>query len=211
MRALRWTLVTLSAVISVVTISFAFTLVVAHTKLGHPYKVNAQHAHQLIGFVNDLENTYGPIHHIGCYSRWGHIRYSLHHSGNACDIEQTGWSRTSYRPMYHVGWLARKWGLRDGCSFRDCGHVDSGSFTDQAPAGLVASAEIPYSGEAGGSHGYSLAAVEEKPKLKVMKVAKRTKRQAVRVATLWERSDAGDHCVNLGGRLACFSKRVVPL
>jgi hypothetical protein len=26
--------------------------------------------------------------------------------------------------MYHVGALARKWGLRDGCTFSDCGHVD---------------------------------------------------------------------------------------
>jgi hypothetical protein len=28
--------------------------------------------------------------------------------------------------MYHVGDLAAKWGLRDGCSFGDCGHIDDG-------------------------------------------------------------------------------------
>lgn len=41
----------------------------------------------------------------------------------ACDIDQTGWNKTA-GPMYRAKALAAKWGLRDGCTFRDCGHVD---------------------------------------------------------------------------------------
>jgi hypothetical protein len=51
------------------------------------------------------------------------VKRSRHYSGNACDFDQTGWNRTA-RVMYRVGDLAAKWGLRNGCSFGDCGHVD---------------------------------------------------------------------------------------
>ena len=137
---------TIAAVVATVAIAEAFNLVVAHTKLGHSYKVNQAHSRQFIGFVDDLERTYGPIRFIGCYSRWGHVHHSLHHTGNACDIEQHGWGRTSYRAMYHIAWLAHKHGLRDGCSFTDCGHVDTGGplWAHGGPPGLVAQAEIPY-------------------------------------------------------------------
>lgn len=133
-----------AALFSVVSVE-AFNLIVAHTRMGHPYKVNQQHAAQFIGFINDLERFYRPIRHLGCFSRWGHVSMSQHHTGNACDIEQFGWSRTTYIPMYRIGWLARKWGLRDGCSFRDCGHVDAGgpSWANGAPPGQIARAEIP--------------------------------------------------------------------
>jgi len=62
---------------------------------------------------------------VGCYSATGHMPNSLHHSGRACDFAQEGRNRT-VSIMYHSGDLIRKFGLRDGCSFGDCGHVDTG-------------------------------------------------------------------------------------
>jgi len=35
--------------------------------------------------------------------------------------------------MYRVGDLTRKYGLRNGCSFSDCGHIDLGRLTAHAP------------------------------------------------------------------------------
>ena len=135
----------MAAIVAAAIPTWGFNLIVAHTKLGHVYKVNQAHAKQFIGFVNDLENHYGSIRHIGCYARWGHVHLSQHHVGNACDIEQSGWGRTSYRAMYRIAGLAHKWGLRDGCSFGDCGHVDAGGYgwANGAPPGMVARAEIP--------------------------------------------------------------------
>jgi hypothetical protein len=70
-------------------------------------------------------------HHVGCFAAHGHIRNSLHHSGRACDFDQTGWNATApfmYTQQAHA--LVASVGLRDGCDFhsrRDCGHVDAGS------------------------------------------------------------------------------------
>lgn len=76
------------------------------------------------GFIADVvaRGFKGGVH---CYASGGHVAGSLHYSGRACDFAQRGWGLT-VRPMYRVADLARKWGLRDGCTFRDCGHIDSG-------------------------------------------------------------------------------------
>lgn len=92
-------------------------------------KVAAAVAEAMKGFINEVvaldDGLIGQVH---CYAAHGHIRHSLHHTGNACDFAQTGWDRT--RPvMYDIRELASKWGLRDGCSFKhrkDCGHIDVG-------------------------------------------------------------------------------------
>lgn len=99
----------------------AFTLVRVETKAGM-ITVNSDYAWRLKGFIDALPYTPRSVH---CFARYGHVRHSLHHIGGACDIDQHGRNRTS-RPMYHVAALAAAWGLRDGCSFRDCGHVDIG-------------------------------------------------------------------------------------
>ena len=44
-----------------------------------------------------------------------HVSNSLHFSGDACD----------FRPS-PIGRLAGQYGLRDGCSFHDCMHIDNG-------------------------------------------------------------------------------------
>ncbi len=64
----------------------------------------------------------GDVH---CYASGGHVANSLHYSGHACDFAQGGRNRT-VSIMYHAGDLIRSAGLRDGCSFHDCGHVDTG-------------------------------------------------------------------------------------
>lgn len=76
----------------------------------------------ILGFIADVVSMgfRGPVH---CYASGGHVAHSNHYTGHACDFAQTGWGRT-VRPMYHVADLAHKWGLRDGCTFTDCGHID---------------------------------------------------------------------------------------
>lgn len=44
-----------------------------------------------------------------------HVRHSRHFTGNACD----------FRPS-PLGRLAGQFGLRNGCSFHDCMHIDNG-------------------------------------------------------------------------------------
>lgn len=79
-------------------------------------------ADRFSGFIGDVvaRGFRGRVH---CFARGGHVRHSNHYTGQACDFAQRGWGRT-VAPMYHVRDLAAKWGLRDGCSFGDCGHID---------------------------------------------------------------------------------------
>lgn len=81
-------------------------------------------ADKMSGFISDVvaRGFKGRVH---CFALGGHVRNSLHYRAEACDFAQRGWGKT-VRPMYHVRDLAAKWGLRDGCSFGDCGHIDSG-------------------------------------------------------------------------------------
>lgn len=81
-------------------------------------------APKIQGFISDLvARGYTPSR-VTCFSMAkSHVRNSNHFWGGACDFNQRGWGKTD-GPMYRVGDLARKWGLRDGCSFRDCGHID---------------------------------------------------------------------------------------
>lgn len=87
--------------------------------------VAAAYAERFVGFFNALFAREGKLPEIGCYAPHGHMRNSLHHWGGACDVGQTA-RNVAWRAMYHVGDLARQFGLTDGCSWRnpDCGHVD---------------------------------------------------------------------------------------
>jgi hypothetical protein len=99
-------------------------LVTVPTAAGIDITVAPSSAAKFQGFIRDLVELRGyRPKHIGCFARGGHVTGSRHYSGNACDFDQTGWNRTA-RVMYRIGDLAKKWGLRNGCSFRDCGHVD---------------------------------------------------------------------------------------
>ena len=96
-----------------------------------PIVVAASVAARFAGLIADfVAHGYRPSE-IGCYSPTGHVPHSLHHTGEACDFNQTGWNATDrfmYTAEAHRLILAH--GLRDGCDFRhprkDCGHVDDG-------------------------------------------------------------------------------------
>lgn len=88
--------------------------------------VSAANADRIVATINDLWN-HGFRGPVNCAARPGtHVRGSLHYSGNACDMAQTGWGRTPAKIMYHAGSIIASHGMRDGCSFRDCGHIDMG-------------------------------------------------------------------------------------
>lgn len=101
-------------------------LVHVATAAGISVTVAASFATKIQGFIADLvARGYHP-HQIHCYASGGHVRGSLHYSGQACDFDQRGWGQTA-KPMYHVADLVGKWGLRDGGGFRDWGHIDTGA------------------------------------------------------------------------------------
>ena len=93
---------------------------------GHAITVSLKVADQMCAFIEDVveRGFEGQIH---CFSTArSHVTHSLHKWGGACDFAQRGWGRT-VKPMYEVGDLASKHGLRDGCTFTDCGHIDAGT------------------------------------------------------------------------------------
>jgi hypothetical protein len=102
------------------------SLITVPTAAGIDIKVAASFAPKIVPFIAALvARGYHPTK-IHCYSgAASHVANSLHHTGQACDFNQRGWGKTD-APMYHVADLARQFGLRDGCAFRDCGHIDSG-------------------------------------------------------------------------------------
>jgi hypothetical protein len=103
-----------------------FSLVTVHSAAG-AITVNAAHASQFIGAIADLvaAGFHGSVH---CYARGGHVRHSLHYTGEACDFAQLGRNRVASGAgiMYHAHAILSHWGLRDGCTFHDCGHADTG-------------------------------------------------------------------------------------
>jgi hypothetical protein len=103
-----------------------FSLVTVHSAAG-AITVNAAHVSQFVGAIADLvaAGFHGPVH---CYARGGHVRHSLHYTGEACDFAQLGRNRVAAGAgiMYHAHAILAHWGLRDGCTFHDCGHADTG-------------------------------------------------------------------------------------
>lgn len=98
-------------------------LITVSTAAG-PVTVAPSFAQKIVPFIADVVAR-GFRGRVNCYANKGHVSGSLHYRGQACDFAQRGWGKT-VAPMYHVADLAAKHGLRDGCSFRDCGHIDSG-------------------------------------------------------------------------------------
>lgn len=101
-------------------------LVTVSTAMGN-VTVSPSFAPKIVPFINALAARGYHARQVHCFSMAkSHVARSLHKTGNACDFAQRGWGKTD-GPMYHVADLARQFGLRDGCSFRDCGHVDNGT------------------------------------------------------------------------------------
>jgi hypothetical protein len=101
-------------------------LVTVPTAAGIPITVASYDASKFVGFISDLVAQGFRPRHIGCFASGGHVRNSNHYHGGACDIDQTARNRAPGF-MYHVAELAARWGLRDGCTFHDCGHIDDGA------------------------------------------------------------------------------------
>ena len=103
-----------------------FSLVTVKSAAGS-ITVNAAHVSQFIGAIADLvaAGFRGPVH---CYASGGHVRHSLHYTGEACDFAQLGRNRVAFGAgiMYRAHTILSHWGLRDGCTFHDCGHADTG-------------------------------------------------------------------------------------
>lgn len=105
---------------------YADGLTTIPTAAGISITVAQSFAPKIAAFIADVvARGYKPPR-IHCYSTSAsHVRNSLHFSGQACDFNQRGWGKTD-APMYHVADIAARHGLRDGCTFRDCGHIDAG-------------------------------------------------------------------------------------
>jgi hypothetical protein len=92
----------------------------------NPITVASGIAGAMRDLIGDLV-AHGFRGHVTCLAS-GHMPHSLHHSGEACDFAQL--RRNVVAPgagvMYHASDIIAAHGLRDGCSFRDCGHVDNG-------------------------------------------------------------------------------------
>lgn len=114
-------------------------LVTVSTAAGIKITVHPAFADKFQSFISDLVRQGHKPRFITCYAR-GHVPGSNHHWGGACDIDQTGWNRTSGF-MYHAGAAIRANGLHDGCSFRDCGHVEAMRGTHNRPPNLYAAVE----------------------------------------------------------------------
>jgi hypothetical protein len=103
-----------------------FSLVTVSSAAG-PITVNSAHASQFVGAIAELvaAGFRGPVH---CYASSGHVRHSLHYTGEACDFAQLARNRVASGAgiMYHAHTILAHWGLRDGCTFHDCGHADTG-------------------------------------------------------------------------------------
>jgi hypothetical protein len=92
-----------------------------------PITVASSLAGRFQALISDfVAHGYKP-REIGCFATGGHVSHSRHYVGAACDFDQTGWGKTAHF-MYtrEAALLIEQHGFRNGCSFRDCGHVDDG-------------------------------------------------------------------------------------
>jgi hypothetical protein len=81
-----------------------------------------------------------PANITKCWAPQGtHVAGSNHYIGAACDI-QTGWNRGP-EFVYHISDIVKQAGLYDGCTFRDCGHVEALRGTHNRAPNLYAAME----------------------------------------------------------------------
>jgi hypothetical protein len=81
-----------------------------------------------------------PANITKCWAPHGtHVAGSNHYIGAACDI-QTGWNRGP-EFVYHMNDIVKQAGLYNGCTFRDCGHVEAVRGTHNRAPNLYAAME----------------------------------------------------------------------
>lgn len=114
-------------------------LVTVQTAANIKITVHPAYVGKFQALIADLVRQGHKPKFITCYAR-GHKAGSNHAWGGACDIDQTGWGRTSGF-MYHADSTIHANGLYSGCAFRDCGHVEAMRGLYNRPPGLFAAIE----------------------------------------------------------------------
>ncbi len=117
-------------------------IVTVRTAYGFNIRVHAAYAGKFQRFFALLkEHGYKvPANITKCWAPQGtHVPGSNHYIGAACDI-QTGWNRGPAF-VYHMSDIVKQAGLYDGCSFRDCGHVEAVRGTHNRAPNLYAALE----------------------------------------------------------------------
>ncbi len=117
-------------------------LVTVQTAYGFNITVHPAYASKFLKFFALLkERGYKvPANITKCWAPRGtHVPGSNHYIGAACDI-QTGWNRGP-EFVYHMNDIVEQAGLFNGCSFRDCGHVEAVRGTHNRAPNLYAAME----------------------------------------------------------------------
>jgi|HubBroStandDraft_6_1064221.scaffolds.fasta_scaffold67187_2 hypothetical protein len=118
----------------------------------NPITVAAGIAGPMRDLISDLVAD-GFRGHVTCQAS-GHMPGSLHHTGEACDFAQL--RRNVVAPgagiMYHASSIITAHGLRDGCSFHDCGHVDTGRMLNARAQWIPGAARLPLTARRYGGH-----------------------------------------------------------
>ena len=117
-------------------------LVTVQTAYGFNITVHPAYASKFLKFFTLLkERGYKvPANITKCWAPHGtHVPGSNHYIGAACDI-QTGWNRGP-EFVYHMNDIVTQAGLFNGCSFRDCGHVEAVRGTHNRAPNLYAAME----------------------------------------------------------------------
>ena len=118
------------------------TMVTVQTAYGFNITVHPAYASKFLKvFALLRERGYKvPANITRCWAPRGtHVAGSNHYIGAACDI-QTGWNRGP-EFVYHMGDIVKQAGLHNGCSFRDCGHVEAIRGTHNRAPNLYAAME----------------------------------------------------------------------
>jgi hypothetical protein len=117
-------------------------MVTVQTAYGFNITVHPAYASKFQKFFALLkERGYNvPANITKCWAPHGtHVPGSNHYIGAACDI-QTGWNRGPGF-VYHMNDIVKQAGLYDGCTFRDCGHVEAVRGTHNRAPNLYAAME----------------------------------------------------------------------
>jgi hypothetical protein len=112
--------------------------IIAVDSAAGPIKVSTRFAKKIVPLIAELVGAgfKGRVHCFAAH-RGGHVAHSAHLTGDACDFlpkgrQARGRNRMPTPAMMftrRVAALIADAGLRNGCAFRDCGHVDDRSDT----------------------------------------------------------------------------------
>jgi hypothetical protein len=117
-------------------------MVTVQTAYGFNITVHPAYASKFLKFFALLKDRgyKVPVNITRCWAPRGtRVAGSNHYIGAACDI-QTGWNRGPAF-VYRMSDIVRQAGLYDGCSFRDCGHVEAVRGTHNKAPNLYAAIE----------------------------------------------------------------------